>query len=89
MDKASVGLSTEKGVKIIFEKSIDETIVGDKNRISQILNNYITNACKFTDKGSIRISYERKDNGICFSVTDTGIGISQNDMDRIFIGSEN
>lgn len=89
MDKASKSAYLpKKGVKIIFEKSIDETIVGDKNRISQILNNYITNACKFTDKGSIRISYERKDNGICFSVTDTGIGISQNDMDRIFIRFE-
>ncbi len=63
----------------------DETIYTDANRVKQILMNFITNALKFTNEGHIRLGYEldRKDD-ILFYVEDTGIGISRDDLTRIF-----
>jgi len=48
---------------------------GDSHRLKQILNNLVSNAVKFTDQGSIELSWERKDANILFRLTDTGRGI--------------
>ena len=74
----------KEGVRVIFDKPYDDTINGDKFRIGQIVNNFITNACKFTKEGIIEINYTPIDNGICFSVVDTGIGISPENQTKIF-----
>jgi PAS domain S-box-containing protein len=59
-------------------------ILGDKNRISQVLKNLMSNSLKFTDCGSIGLNVEKKDNHILITVEDTGIGISQNELKKIF-----
>lgn len=56
----------------------------DKNRITQILNNFISNAIKYTKKGCITISYQYINEGIEIKVQDTGIGISENKLQRVF-----
>ena len=57
----------------------------DEGKISQILKNLITNALKFTERGSVTVSASAGPNGsVTFSVTDTGIGIPIEDQERIF-----
>ncbi|MBC2580783.1 response regulator [Clostridium sp. DJ247] len=77
----------EKDIRFILEDEFNDNLFGDKDKISQILRNFLSNAFKFTDKGSIKLKIERsnqcKDN-IVFSVMDTGIGISKDKLDIIF-----
>lgn len=56
----------------------------DSNRLYQIIQNLVSNACKFTESGSIEISAKNKDGMVYIAVTDTGIGISKEDQKRIF-----
>ena len=59
-------------------------IIGDKNRLSQVLKNLISNSIKFTDFGFIALEVETKDNYLLISVEDTGIGISNGELKKIF-----
>jgi two-component system phosphate regulon sensor histidine kinase PhoR len=52
--------------------------------VKEILQNFITNALKYTHAGSITVTAKKYDKGICFSVADTGIGISKSDQERVF-----
>ena len=80
----------EKGISfnIDYPKDMPQWVFGDPTRLGQILNNLISNAIKFTDKGSVslKINFEKKGklNDFCFSVTDTGIGIDQEKLKTIF-----
>lgn len=84
-------IATRNSNKIITEidKSIPEYIIGDKLRLSQILMNLVSNALKFTQNGEVRIIAKLENtNGshanIRFEVSDTGIGIPQKDLAKIF-----
>jgi PAS domain S-box-containing protein len=81
----------EKNIRIITE--IDPILfdhhIGDPHRLKQILLNLLTNAVKFTPKGLIRITCkveedEARQQAITLSIIDTGIGIEQEYVDRIF-----
>ena len=81
----------EKGLELVFEVAPDvpQTLVGDSLRLGQILLNYANNAVKFTQKGEIVISVrasERTDKQVTvhFRVRDTGIGLTQEQMGRLF-----
>jgi PAS domain S-box-containing protein len=52
--------------------------------VREILQNFITNAIKYTDKGFVTIAAAPREDGVEFAVTDTGIGISQSDMNKMF-----
>lgn len=76
-------------INLIISKDIPETIIGDKFRINQILINLLNNAVKFTDLGEITVSVTghklvQNQVELYFSVTDTGIGISQEYIEKIF-----
>ena len=72
-------------VHLIFElPTSDCQIRSDKNRITQVLSNFINNAIKFTSKGNIRMGYEITGKNIRFYVQDSGIGISRENQDAIF-----
>lgn len=87
-------LSQEKGINLTFEYSneIPKFIVSSEGRLRQIFLNLINNALKFTSKGFIKVSVSKldykasKENLIGFQikVQDTGVGIPQNQMKRIF-----
>lgn len=72
-----------------FNTDLPLIVVGDKNRMRQVLLNLMANAVKFTDSGSIRIHTEAEpttngDVNLEISVADTGIGIPQNQLESIF-----
>lgn len=79
-----------KGLKfnISVSQDISSILYGDMARIRQILINILNNACKFTDEGyiSLDVTSTRQDDYemLKFEITDTGIGISKNDYDKLF-----
>ncbi len=52
--------------------------------VREILQNFITNAIKYTDSGSVSIGAQKRDDGVVFTVTDTGIGIGKADKEKVF-----
>jgi signal transduction histidine kinase len=73
-------------VTLIFEEpDFTEKLYTDHHKLSQILRNFISNALKFTTKGEVRVSAMRcRDGCVCFSVSDTGIGIAKELQPLIF-----
>ncbi|QHV95751.1 response regulator [Spirosoma endbachense] len=74
------------GFRFHFENELPDKITGDPHRISQILNNLLNNSIKFTDKGEVRfiIKYDVVEKLIIFKVTDTGIGMSEQEVNKVF-----
>ncbi|WP_213649799.1 HAMP domain-containing protein [Paenibacillus sp. J23TS9] len=86
----------EFGIKI--DKNVPEVIVTDQKRLQQILKNLLSNAFKFTEEGQIQVHLRTADDGwntenkllneaaavLCFSVSDTGIGIPEEKQQIIF-----
>lgn len=56
----------------------------DAQRLQQVLTNYLSNACKYTEQGSITLTYEILPYLVRFSVTDTGSGIKEEDAHKVF-----
>lgn len=74
-----------KDLNIVNSIGIDMTwVYGDENRIQQILYNLIGNAMKFTQSGEIKISAVEKENYLEITISDTGIGIEQHQLNNIF-----
>lgn len=79
--------ASAKGLRMIlhFDDKISELLMGDVNRLVQVMNNLIQNAIKFTEKGTIRIDVNlQADGSIGFFVEDTGIGIPDDKLETIF-----
>lgn len=81
----------KKGIDLIpiTDINVPKMVLGDPLRIKQIISNLVTNAVKFTDHGYvlIRTKIEQetdKDYTLLFAITDTGIGISQEDQTKLF-----
>ena len=79
-------LSPDKQVTLTLETPLPECYIhAERNRISQIIINLVTNAIKFTETGNIRIGYQIRDNKqLYFYVTDTGCGISEDKQESVF-----
>lgn len=61
-----------------------ELITTSRLYLQEVLQNFITNAIKYTEKGGITVSAQQRESGILFKVSDTGIGISPKDQDQLF-----
>lgn len=59
-------------------------ILGDRNRLLQVLINLISNAVKFTESGCVTCRVKQGNEGVCISVIDTGIGIAPEDQPKVF-----
>lgn len=87
IEKEYLFKSIEKGLEFIldpFNPKEEVYLLSDEEKIKQILVNFISNAIKFTRRGNIIIRFQVINNFVEFSVTDTGIGISQEFHDKIF-----
>ena len=80
-----------KGISFVLDTQIapEETVSGDPSRLQQILMNLVGNAIKFTENGQIVLGVKKLEESagtmvVKFSITDTGIGIDKNDLDRLF-----
>ena len=85
----------DKGLKLVVNapKDLPTILFGDEIRIKQIVTNILTNAVKYTEKGSVTLTIKwRKKNekeiSVGFSVRDTGIGIKQEDISKLFSAFE-
>jgi signal transduction histidine kinase len=79
-------LLTVETVELVFDDVASlPPLHTDEGKLGQILRNLISNALKFTERGEVRVSAQlRPGDRIALSVADTGIGISPNDLERIF-----
>ncbi len=77
-------LAESKGLAVKVEADSVPTINSDPDKIHQILLNLLSNAVKFTDKGEIAVRLREEKGRVLFSVRDTGIGMSPNQMANIF-----
>jgi signal transduction histidine kinase len=78
-------LTKEKGLEFIIELDDAVPLVNfDKDKIIQVLTNLVSNAVKFTETGSIKITTSRTDDKVITAVKDTGGGIRQEDMPKLF-----
>ena len=76
----------DDSVVVEFVECLPECVIcSDVNRLMQVMNNLITNAIKFTAKGSIRVGYRlREDESLYFYVSDTGCGIPADKLKEVF-----
>jgi signal transduction histidine kinase len=58
--------------------------VGDPGKIEQVVDNLVSNALKYTSSGEVKLSYTQQDEEVRIAVSDTGIGISEEHLDRLF-----
>lgn len=73
------------GVDIIFDENSDDChIVSDRNRLQQVITNFVNNALKFTKQGSIHIGYQQMGDRLKVYCSDTGIGISKEQQQHVF-----
>jgi CheY-like chemotaxis protein/nitrogen-specific signal transduction histidine kinase len=83
--------AANKGIELIVDISPDvpELVIGDAGRLRQVLINLIANALKFTDSGEVVVRAQRRDAkgpgvAIEFDVSDTGIGLNEEEIERVF-----
>lgn len=84
VDSAHVLLG-DKPIKLVAEIDANTApIVADRRRVRQIMLNLVSNACKFTEEGEIRISLQQNGDHALFAVHDTGPGIAPEDHETVF-----
>jgi signal transduction histidine kinase len=76
-------------LQISVDPNIPDCVTGDPHRLNQVLNNLVSNAIKFTNKGGINIDVRIQEQTadsiiVCFKVTDTGVGIPEESIGYIF-----
>ena len=82
--------SAEKSLDLayVIDKSVPEYIIGDPNRLRQVLVNLLGNAIKFTERGEVKLTVSgqklESNYELHFAIRDTGIGISKDQMNRLF-----
>ena len=78
-------LKAQDGVQVCFVEKIPNCILRtDRNRVSQVITNFINNAIKFTTQGSILFGYRHRDDELYFYVKDTGCGIAKDKIGQVF-----
>ncbi len=86
-----VGKASAKGLEVVFDvdPAVPSLLIGDPLRLGQVLINYTNNAIKFTEEGEVDIRVSVRENGgenllLHFAVQDTGIGLTEEQMGRLF-----
>ena len=79
-----IQLRMPENVKLELNECPPQLFYTDRNRLTQILTNLLTNAIKHTEKGFIRFGYEVTETDVIFSVEDSGEGIPEDKLEQIF-----
>jgi len=74
----------EKNIELLFEGSKDAQCYADKNMLDAVLRNLLSNSVKFTNKGYVKVIVEETDDKSTIVIEDTGIGISEKDLQKFF-----
>ena len=81
----SMQMKVKENVELVFDPHLAECrIISDRNRLHQVISNFVNNAIKFTSEGEIKLAYKVSNDEIRVSVSDTGMGISEEDCRTIF-----
>lgn len=81
----SMQMKVKAGVELVFDAHVANChIISDRNRLHQVISNFVNNAVKFTPVGSICVGYHLGEDEIEFYVEDTGIGIAKEQLPHIF-----
>ena len=80
-------ICTQKDIQLSldWDDAINNWQLGDPYRITQVINNFLSNATKFTEHGTVSLKTELLDNCIKITIIDTGIGISPEGLSKLFI----
>ena len=80
-----IRMKVRECVELLFEQKYEQcSVCTDRNRLSQVIINLLTNAAKFTQTGSIRFGYEMRGRELYFWVSDTGSGIPADKTEQVF-----
>lgn len=80
-------VASSKGLELIYEQpdsDPEKHFYTDSTKLVQVLSNLLTNACKFTSEGHVKMGYTFSPDNIEFYVTDTGIGIAEDKQSKVF-----
>lgn len=78
-------LAQHKSLLVILETTSENcTIMSSHEAIQRLLNNLISNAIRYTDVGQVTVSFQADNDSVSFTVSDTGIGIPEKDLNQIF-----
>ena len=81
----SMGMKAKEEVELVLDNHLPVChVISDRNRIHQVISNFVNNAMKFTSEGSIHVGYKLKDGELEFYVEDTDIGIEKEQLPHIF-----
>jgi len=80
------GLIMGRPVQFNFDSPVweDVRVMGDPIRLKQVFTNLVGNAIKFTERGEVRVTVERDDRVLSIAIRDTGIGMSSEELARLF-----
>ncbi len=76
--------AAEKGLRLTTKTTGTPVLISSRLYVREVLQNFVTNALKYTEKGSVHLEAKASKKGVVFAVSDTGIGISKQDQKRVF-----
>lgn len=83
--KAYAPEAEKKGLKLVSKPASNLEVLSSCGLyVKEILQNFITNAIKYTETGTVTVSANQKESGVQFEISDTGIGISKADQEKVF-----
>ncbi|MES2994917.1 MAG: ATP-binding protein [Patescibacteria group bacterium] len=77
-------VATKKGLALTLTANEPITVNADIGKIKQVLTNLVDNAIKYTEKGSIAVTVEKKEKVARVTITDSGVGIAADEIDKLF-----
>lgn len=82
--KTYTPIAAEKKIELIFDTPSKNRVFADEEKLEQVMDNLISNAIKYTNEGKIIVKSEKLDGNVEISVRDSGIGIGEEHLDRLF-----